>query len=158
MKTDAERADYRFAARRDLEQYRETLQMVAHYDKRIERLRSKAERTVATWEADKVQADTQERHAENFAVALVDVVRENQDRQLDTAMLCHELQRKINAWTTGQEQMLLTDHYLFGLSLKKIATRSHYSDRQAKRIHRRALEKYGRKLLEEMSKKPEKSS
>ena len=144
--TDAERQDLRFDADADLRQYREAQKNIAHYRDKIERLRARANRTTQELNPNRIFIQHDDATGEDIILTIIDMQHELWDKMFKSESLCLDLEHKISAWTEGIEARILRSYYLYGQSLKQIATDEGYSYRQIIRFRRMALEQYGQKL------------
>lgn len=83
---------------------------------------------------------------EDIILTIIDMQHELWDKMFKAESLCLDLEHKISAWTEGIEARILRSYYLYGQSLKQIATDEGYSYKQIKRFRWGALENYGKKL------------
>ncbi|MCI6603045.1 MAG: hypothetical protein MSC43_02450 [Clostridiales bacterium] len=144
--TDAERQDLRFDADADLRQYREAQKNITHYRDKIERLRARANSTTQELNPNRIFIQHDDATGADIILTIIDMQHELWDKMLKAESLCLDLEHKISAWTEGIEVRILRSYYLYGQSLKQIATDEGYSYKQIKRFRWRALENYGKKL------------
>lgn len=149
MITDAERADYRFTARQDLLAYKRAMTEIYAHDKRIRELRDRINSLGLTAHIGEQIGRGEAVSKSELIAVLADACQDNRDRQVEAVRICQRLERRVAAFTRGEERAVLLGVYLQGLKLNRIAAELHYSRQHLWRIHGKALETYGKKLMAE---------
>lgn len=143
------------AARTELMSYRDELKNIEHYDEKIQKLQTRAERLTAPLNPNKVQVQHDNHSVENILCAIADMKTNCIQKKYKAEKLCQNIMLKIDGLDTALHQRILRDYYLYGETLQDIAIMENYSYVHIKRLHNQALETYAKKYNSDVSKTSE---